>query len=149
MPAKKLKEFLDQHHIKYLTISHSPAFTAQQVAESAHISGKEIAKIVIVKLDDKLTMIVLPSTSKIDLDQLKESTHAKKAELASEYEFKDKFPECELGAMPPFGSLFGMEVFVVKGLGNNKQIAFNAGSHSELFQMTYDDFIRLESPKVL
>lgn len=149
MPTKKLKEFLDSNHIKYVTIKHSPAFTAQQVAESAHVPGKEMAKTVIVKLDGKMAMVVMPSNIKIDLESLKKHTGSNSAELASEHEFRDRFPECELGAMPPFGNLFSMDVYVDAALAKDKQIAFNAGSHSELIRMTYDDFVRLANPKSL
>jgi len=93
MPLKKLKEFLDGHNIKYVTISHSQAFTAQETAATAHIPGKELAKTVMVKIDGKMAMAVLPASYKIDFNLLKEATGAKRVELASEQEFKDLFPE--------------------------------------------------------
>ncbi|HHT9137865.1 MAG TPA: aminoacyl-tRNA deacylase, partial [Candidatus Wunengus sp. YC60] len=93
MPAKRLKEFLDSHNIKYVTISHSRAFTAQETATSAHIPGKELAKTVVVKMDGKMAMAVLPASSKVDFDLLKKVTGSSKIEIASEKEFKDIFPE--------------------------------------------------------
>src|SRR5437899_9370961 len=99
MPATKLKEFLHNQNIKYVTISHSSAFTAQEVAASAHIPGKELAKTVVVKIDGKLALAVLPASYKVDLDLLKKVTGAPGAEVATEQEFRGLFPECETGAM--------------------------------------------------
>jgi Ala-tRNA(Pro) deacylase len=148
MPVEKIKEFLDSHNIKYITISHSMAYTAQEIAASAHIPGKELAKTVIVKIDGKMVMAVLPASYKIDFDLLKKAAGASKIELASEQEFEDKFPDCEVGAMPPFGNLYGMEVFVAESLTKDKEIAFNAGSHSELIKLSYKDFEGLIKPTV-
>lgn len=149
MPVKRLKEFLDSHNIKYVIISHSRAFTAQETATSAHIPGKELAKTVVVKMNGKMAMAVLPASSKVDFDLLKKATGSSKIEIASEKEFKDIFPECEVGAMPPFGNLYGMEVFVAESLTEDKEIAFNAGSHRELVKMAYKDFERLAKPKIM
>jgi len=146
MPATQLREFLDSHSIKYLNISHSKAFTSQEVAESAHISGREVAKTVIVKLDDNLAMAVLPASLKIDLDLLKQATGATLVTLATEEEFREVFPECETGAMPPFGNLYKMNTFVDQRLREDEQIAFNAGSHTELIKMSFGDFDRLVNP---
>ncbi|MBU6391803.1 MAG: YbaK/EbsC family protein [Planctomycetota bacterium] len=148
MPVKRLKEFLDTHSIKYVIISHSRAFTAQETAISAHISGKELAKTVVVKIDGKMTMAVLPSSYKVDFGLLRKVAGASKVEIASEKEFKDLFPGCEIGAMPPFGNLYGMEVFVAESLAEDEDIAFNAGSHRELVKMAYKDFERLVKPKI-
>jgi Ala-tRNA(Pro) deacylase len=148
MPVKKLKEFLDKNNIKYISISHSPAYTAQEIAASAHIPGKNLAKTVMVKLDGKMAMAVLPASYNVDFDLLKKAAGAQKAELASEEEFKDMFPECDIGAMPPFGNLYGLEVFVAESLAEDKEIAFNAGSHTELIKLAYKDFERLVKPKV-
>ena len=132
MPAQKLKDFLHRHNIKYVTISHSLAYTAQEIAASAHVAGKELAKTVMVKIDDKMAMAVLPASHKVNFDRLKKAAGASKVELASEQEFKDMFPESELGAMPAFGNLYGMKVFVDEILSQDEEIAFNAGSHTEL-----------------
>lgn len=147
MPVKKLKIFLDSNNIRYVSIKHSQVFTAQEIAASAHISGKALAKTVMVKIDGKLTMAVLPATDKVDFDQLKKTAGAEKVELASEDEFKDMFPECEVGAMPPFGNLYGTDVYVDEKLTRDELIAFNAGSHTELIQLPYNDFERLVKPK--
>lgn len=148
MPVKKLKEFLDSEKVKYVTISHSPTYTAQEVAASTHIPGKEMAKTVVVKLDGKMALTVLPASNKVDFELLSGVAKAQKAELAAEDEFQDRFPECELGAMPPFGNLYGMLVFVTKSLAQDDEIAFNAGSHTELIRLAYKDFERLVKPTV-
>ena len=147
MPVKKLKDFLDKHHIQYVTCIHSTAYTSQQIAASAHIPGKEVAKTVMVKLDDKLIMAVLPASYRVDLEKLKKITKAKKATLASEDEFKNMFPDCEVGAMPPFGNLYDMPVYVSESLAEDEEIAFNAGSHRELIKLTFKDFEKLVKPK--
>ncbi len=148
MPVRKLKEFLDREGIKYVTISHSKAYTAQEVAASAHISGKEMAKTVMVKLDGKMAMVVLPANHKVDFAQLERDLGVKNAELASEDEFRGLFPECDVGAMPPFGNLYDMDVFIEEGLIDNDRIAFNAGSHTEVIRVPMNDFQRLVKPKV-
>ena len=149
MPVKKLKEFLDSNNIKYVTIKHSTAYTAQEIAATAHISGKELAKTVMVKIDSKMAMAVLPASYRIDFNLLKKATGSKKAELASEEEFKDMFPGCTVGAMPPFSNLYEMEVFVAKNLAEDEEIAFNAGSHTELIKLAYKDFEKLVKPRVV
>jgi len=149
MPVHKLREFLDSHNIKYVIIAHSAAYTAHEVAASAHIPGKKLAKTVIVKIDGKPTMAVLPASDRVDLDRLKEVTGASTVELASEQDFGGLFPECDVGAMPPFGNLYDMDVFVAASLAEDEDIAFNAGSHTELIRLSYKDFERLVTPKVV
>ena len=148
MPVRKLKEFLDSQNVKYVVISHSRAVTSQEVAASAHISGKEMAKTVMVKLDGKMAMAVLPASSRVNLDLLREASGAKQVDLAAELEFRELFPECEPGAMPPFGNLYGLPVFVSESLTKDEEIAFNAGSHTELIKLSYKDFEKLVKPKV-
>ena len=149
MPVKKLKEFLDKEKIKYVSVIHSPAYTAQEVAASAHITGKELAKTVIVHLDGEAAMAVLPANRKIILQDLREVTGADQVKFVPEDEFKKQFPDCETGAMPPFGNLYGMEVYAAASLADNEQIAFNAGSHTEVIKLAYKDFERLVRPKVV
>ena len=148
MPVQKLKEFLNANNVKFLTISHSAAYTAQEVAASAHIPGKELAKTVMVKLDGRMAMVVLPAPDKVSLQRLKAVTGAGSVEVAVEDDFRELFPNCELGAMPPFGNLWGMNVFVDQRLREDELIAFNAGSHTELVQLAYSDFERLVNPTV-
>lgn len=148
MILKKLMEHLDGNKVKYVVISHSTAFTAQDVAQSAHIPGKEVAKSVVVWMDGTMALAVLPASHMIDFSLLKEVTGAKNVELASESEFKDRFPECEIGAMPPFGNLFNMRVIASSSLSEDKEIAFNAGSHREMVKMPYVEFEKLVQPTV-
>lgn len=148
MPAKRLKEFLDSHQVKYVTTTHSTAYTAQEIASLAHIRGKEFAKAVIVRVDGMMVMAVLPAPCHVDLPLLKAAAKGKTIALASETEFRESFPECETGAMPPFGQLYGMPVFVDESLTRDKEVVFNAGTHHELIRLSYDDFARLVQPKV-
>lgn len=149
MPINRLKKVLDRNKIKYVTLSHSPAYTAQEIAETAHISGKEMAKTVILKLDGTFAMAVLPASHQIDFELLQEAFSATRVELASEEEFSDLFPNCEVGAMPPFGNLYGMHVYVAPELAEDEYIAFNAGTHTELIRMKYVDFEDLAQPQEL
>jgi Ala-tRNA(Pro) deacylase len=148
MPVRRLKEFLDIQKVKYVTLNHSAAYTAQEIAASAHVRGKNLAKTVMVTLDGQMAMVVLPASRKIDFEQLREVAGTKDVQLASEQAFRDMFPGCEVGAMPPFGNLYDMKVFVSHLLALDEDIAFNAGSHTELIRMAYKDFERLVKPKV-
>jgi Ala-tRNA(Pro) deacylase len=149
MPLEKLREFLDSHKVKYIVISHSQAYTAQETAQAAHVRGREFAKTTIVKLDGKMAMAVLPASEKVDLGLLAAAAGAKKAELAAEVEFQGRFSECEVGAMPPFGNLYGMDVYVEEGITEDEKITFNAGSHTEAVQLSLKDYTSLVKPKVV
>ncbi len=149
MPAKLLKHFLDEHHVKYVTVTHSPAYTAHEVAALAHIPGQNLAKTVMVWIGGRLAMAVLPANRRVVLQDLRDITGYEGVKFASEAEFKNRFPECETGAMPPFGNLYGMQVFVADSLAEDKEIAFNAGTHTELIKMAYEDFERLVEPMVM
>lgn len=149
MPIARLIRFLDKNGVKYEKLSHSPAYSAQEVAAKAHISGWELAKSVIIKLDGSFAMAVLPASEQIDFGFFEEVTGCREIELATEDEFIDLFPECDLGAMPPFGNLFNMKVYVAPELAEDDQIAFSAGSHTELIRLSYDDFERLVEPEML
>ncbi len=146
MAITKLKEFLDENNVRYITVSHSPAYTAQEIAAKAHLPGKEIAKTVLVKIEGKLAMAVLPGSFKINFENLKKVLGSDNIRLADEHEFIDKFPDCEVGAMPPFGNLYGVDVFVANSLAEDEEIAFNACSHSQLIKMSYSDYERLVNP---
>ena len=148
MPAKRLKTFLDQQHVKYVSISHSPAYTAQEIAAAAHVSGRELAKTVVVWLDDRLALAVVPANRNVVLEDLRTAAGAQQIRRASEEEFQQRFPDCEPGAMPPFGHLYDMEVYAAETLAEDERIAFTAGTHSELIQMKWADFERLARPRV-
>jgi len=148
MPLTSLREFLDNNNIKYQVIFHSKAYTAQEIANLAHIPGQELAKTVILTLDGHLAMAVLPASAHVDVAAIRVIAGVENARLASELEFKDRFPGCETGAMPPFGNLYDMAVFVDEELAKDKEIAFNAGSHTELVRMAFHDFVHLVNPRV-
>ena len=149
MGAKKLVDFLDKNHAKYKTLKHDVAYTAAEIAEKAHIKGKDFAKIVMVRLDGKLAMTVLRGNDLLDLNKLKKESKAKSAEILKEDDFKAAFPDCEVGAMPPFGNLYNLNVLVDKELSKDKEIAFNAGNHSELYSLSYSEWENLVHPKRL
>lgn len=149
MPLGKLINYLDENGKKYVVTKHSPAFTAQEVAASAHIPGKEMVKTVIVKVDGDMKMVALPSTHDVDFDAIKDALNANEVELATEEEFEDMFPDCELGAMPPFGNFFDIDTLVAESFAEDEEISFNAGTHKELVRMNYRDFEELVKPQIL
>jgi Ala-tRNA(Pro) deacylase len=149
MPLSMLREFLDRNRIQYLVISHSVAYTAQGIAALTHIPGKELAKTVMVMVDGRLAMAVVPASFRVDLYRLKKYLGADSVELATEHEFRGRFPDCETGSMPPFGNLYGMDVFVDQALAEDEEIAFNAGSHRELVRMRFADFRGLVNPAII
>ena len=149
MACAKLKEYLDERRVRYVSMKHSPAFTAQEVAATVHIPGKEVAKTVVVKLDGQMALVVLPAPEMIRMNHLRAETGVDQVELATEGEFKGRFPDCEVGAMPPFGNLYDMDTFVEESLTEDEEIAFNAGSHTEVIRMAYADFEDLVQPRIL
>jgi Ala-tRNA(Pro) deacylase len=149
MPVEKLKKYLDENKVKYVSIKHSEAFTAQEIAASAHIPGNELAKTVILNIEEKMAMAVVPATYHVDFRLLERETGANRVSLATEDSFKEIFPDCELGAMPPFGNLYDMDVYVAKSLTDDEEIFFNAGNHTELIRMSYKDYENLVKPNIL
>ena len=147
MPVKKLEAFLDSSQVKYITINHSPAYTAREVAASAFVPRREFAKATIVKIDGAMAIAVVPASRHVDLEKLAAEAGAGKAELASEDEFRGSFPGCEVGAMPPFGNLYGMDTYVDTLLEEDDEIAFNAGTHTQAVRLSYADYARLVQPK--
>jgi Ala-tRNA(Pro) deacylase len=133
----------------YETILHEPAYTAPETAASAHVPGRDFAKTVIVETKGKLAMVVVPANRKIVLSDLRDMLMEPDLKLAPEKDFSDRFPDCELGAMPPFGNLYGLPVYVAKSLVDEPQIAFNAGSHREVITMSFADYAKLVQPTVL
>jgi len=148
MPLSKLRSFLDSNNIKYMVLSHSLAYTAQGIAALAHVSGKKLAKTVIVKIDGILAMAVIPASLHVNLELLRSLTGAQIVEIASEADFKNAFPDCETGAMPPFGNLYDMPVYADSSLAENEEITFSAGTHRELVRMNWTDMLRLVKPTV-
>lgn len=148
MPVERIKSYLEKCGVDYKVIKHRPGYTAQEIAEAAHIPGREVAKTVMVKINGSLAMVVLPASMKLDLEKLKEVAGASEVFLASEEEFQASFPDCEVGAIPPLGKLFGLPEYVDEALTDDESIAFSAGTHSELIQMPYAKFEELTSPTV-
>lgn len=149
MPVlRKLKEMLDEHKLSYEVFNHALAYTAQEIAARQHCSGNEMAKVVMLKVDDALVMGVIPASRKINLGMAVKNLNARTARLATEDEFIAHFPGCEIGAMPPFGNLFGVPVFVDPALEKDEYIYFNAGNHVQTVRMQYKDFARLVKPTI-
>ncbi len=147
MPIDKLKAFLDEKAVKYAVIQHSRAFTAQEIAELTHIPGKELAKTVMVMIAGELAMAVIPASHRVDFKALAGVSGAS-VELADEGDFVERFPACDVGAMPPFGTLYDMDVYVSDALIEDEYIAFSAGTHSEVMRLAYADFERWVDPIV-
>ena len=148
MPTKKLMDYLDQNNVKYVIINHSSAYTASEIAASAHVKGQELAKTVMVKIDGEMNQIVLPAKYKVNFDLLKKHTGSKEIELAGEDEFTELFPDCLTGAMPPFGNIYGMNTYLDKTLTFDEEIAFNAGNHSQLIRLNFKDYLKLVKPDI-
>ena len=145
--AARLKGFLDEQQIKYTLLAHSPAYTAQEAAATLHVPGKELAKTVVVKAEGKLALAVLPASYRVNTKLLAEAAGVKKVELATENEFSATFPDCELGAMPPFGNLYDLPVYVDEALTQDEEIVFHAGTHRDAIRMRFLDFARLVAPR--
>ncbi|MDS1310974.1 aminoacyl-tRNA deacylase [Marinobacter xiaoshiensis] len=149
MPIQQLKEFLDGANVEYMCLSHPSAFTAQELAHHVKIAGDKVVKTVIIELDGKMAMLVMPATWRVRWESLSRILDTDFVDLADEQEFQDRFPDCEVGAMPPFGSLFGMTVYCAEPLTEQPELAFAAGSHTETLHMKTRDFLNLVQPIVL
>lgn len=146
--SPKLKEYLNDQKIHYEVLTHQEAYTAPEIAHTLHVPGKDLAKVIMVKVGDKFVMTVLPSTWQVDLTRLKEVFGESHVRLATEEEFKGLFPDCDIGAMPPFGNLYGLKVYVDRSLTEDEEIIFQAGTHHEAIRMQYNDFAVLVGPTV-
>jgi len=149
MICDKLKKYLDENGAKYEVISHSEAFTAQEVAQAMHVKGRTLVKVVVINSDKGHIMVALPADRRVDITLLRSELGLKLAALSSEQEMKRLFPDCEVGAMPPFGNLYALPVYVDKALAADPEIYFQAGTHYEAVRMSYADFERLVKPGVL
>ena len=144
----RLQDYLDEHKVAYQLIRHQEAYTASEIAHTLHISGKMLAKVVIIKADDRFVMAVLPSNHKVDFERLADALGGEHVRLATEGEFQELFPDCGVEAMPPFGNLYGLEVFVDESLAEDEEIVFQAGTHLRVIKLRYQDFADLVHPKV-
>ena len=149
MPATKLIDYLQAEGVNYTGLTHPEAYSAHDVALAAHVPERQLAKTVIIKVDGDLAMAVLPASRDVDLETLEAVLEADRVRLSSEAEFRKRFPDCDTGAMPPFGNLYGLSVYVDESLARAGEIVFEAGSHHEAIRMAYADFERLVHPRVL
>ncbi|WP_407351226.1 aminoacyl-tRNA deacylase [Luteimonas sp. R10] len=150
MISPRLHHFLDEHHAPYTTLPHDRTVTARQTADAARVGNRNFAKTVMLKVDGDVAMMVMPAAYRIDLTRLSRALGGRDVELAQEAEFKDIFADCELGAMPPFGNLYGIPVYVDARLATDAdEIVFNAGSHIDAVRMSYAEFERLAQPELL
>jgi Ala-tRNA(Pro) deacylase len=147
--ATRIKDHLEKNTVPYSHCTHRLAYTAQEVAQAQHVPGREMAKTIIVKTDLQFAMVVLPAVMKINMKILRDELPFAHVELATEKEFAELFPDSELGAMAPFGNLYGLPVYVDKSLAADTEIVFNAGTHIDTIRIKYVDFARLVRPVVV
>lgn len=146
---KKLKELFDEAKVSYEVYNHPLAYTAQEIAQRQHFSGDQMAKVVMLEVDKRLVMAVITASQKVHLMTVRASLGAAEVRLATEDEFVSRFPDCEIGAMPPFGNLFGLPVYVDPAVTQDESIYFNAGNHVQTVRIRYDDFEKLAAPQVV
>lgn len=145
---ERLENYLRENKVPYQTQHHAQVFTAQEVAASEHVPGKLVAKVVMAIADGKLVMLVLPAPQHVDLAKAAEAVGAREIRLAREEEYEKSFPDCQVGAMPPFGNLYGIPVYVDETLTSDPYIVFQAGTHTDTMSLRYADFARLVEPKI-
>jgi Ala-tRNA(Pro) deacylase len=145
---KKLKDYLEKNQVRYEVGYHERVYTSQEIAAAMHVPGKELTKVIMVKADGKMVMLVLPASYRVETKKLKKVFQCKRLGIAKEKDFEELFPDCEIGAMPPFGNLYNLEVWVDQILTEDEFIVFQAGSHVETLKIKYSDYARLVSPKV-
>ena len=149
MLSPRLHSFLDDAHAPYTALEHPRTVTAQETANVTHIGNRHFAKTVMLKVDGTLAMMVMPAAYRVDLTRLSRALGGPVVELADETEFRNAFADCEVGAMPPFGHLYGMPVYVDSRLAQQAESAFIAGSHTDAVRMPYDEFEKLAQPELL
>jgi Ala-tRNA(Pro) deacylase len=147
-PSTLIHEFLHEARVPYSVVPHPPAFSAQQEAASVHVPGRDWAKVVVCFVDGRPVQAVLPAPHVVDLEALALLARGEIIRLAREDELIELFPDCEEGAMPPFGPLYGQEVYVDVSLAGEPEIVFSAGSHSEAIRMRWPDFVASVRPIV-
>jgi Ala-tRNA(Pro) deacylase len=145
---ERMEKYLRENGVGFEVKTHSQAFTMQEVAAALHVPGSQVAKVVIVCADDKKVMLVLPAPYRMNIDLVRAVVDAKKARLAKEEEFSDLFPDCATGAMPPFGNLYGVPVYVDRSMAEEPDMVFRVGTHREAIKISYTDFVRLVQPVV-
>jgi Ala-tRNA(Pro) deacylase len=145
----RLRDFLDRERIPYQTLHHTPDFTAQETAAHTRTPGREFAKVVVVRIDGRPAMAVLPAHHRVDLPKLAAELGAKEVELCPEHELRSLFDDCDVGAEPPFGNLYGMPVYLSRAMADDRFITFNAGSHEDVIRVPFVDYVRRVRPRIL
>jgi Ala-tRNA(Pro) deacylase len=145
---ERMEEYLRENDVAFEVETHAQAFTMQEVAAALHVPGNQVAKVVIICADDRKVMLVLPAPYRMNIDLVRDMVGARKARLAKEEEFADLFPDCATGAMPPFGNLYGVPVYVDRSMGEEPDMVFRVGTHRETMKIAYEDFVRLGQPVV-
>jgi Ala-tRNA(Pro) deacylase len=145
---ERMEEYLRQNGVAFEVETHAQAFTMQEVAAALHVSGNQVAKVVIVCADDDKVMAVLPAPYRLNVELLRDLIGAKRVRLAKEEEFSDLFPDCATGAMPPFGNLYGVPVYADGSMAEEPDMVFRIGTHRETMKIAYADFFRLVKPVV-
>lgn len=143
-----VQQFLADQHVAFDVLHHPPAYTAQEMAQLMHTSGHEVAKTVLLHSDKdgEFLVAVLPASSHVDLEKVGLAAGKLGMELASEVEIGEHCPDCELGALPPFGSQYHMRTIVDEKLANDETFVFEGNSHEESVRMRFEDFERIEHP---
>ena len=145
---KRIRMYLDSQNVPFEWLKHPEAFTAQEVAHALHLSGKRLAKTVVVQADSRMAMVLLPASHRLIMSELKGVLEAREVYLVSEEQLAATFPGCDLGAIPPLGDLFGMDVWVDRTIADQEEVVFNAGSHVDAVRMKYHDFAALSKPRI-
>lgn len=145
---ERIESYLRASGVPFEIREHPLAFTAQEVAAVEHVKGRRFAKVVMVVADDEMRMVVLPASEKVSFDRLRTAIQARSVRLAGEDEFASRFPDCDAGAMPPFGHLYGTSVIVDETLTRNERIEFQLGTHTTTMSLAYSDFAKIERPTV-
>jgi Ala-tRNA(Pro) deacylase len=144
----RLDELLTDRHIPFEHLHHRPSYTANRTAQVLHVPGREVAKTVVLRVDGRYVVAVLPATHRVDLERARQELGAQEIEMATEAEMDRLFPDCERGAVPPFGSIYHLETVVDESLGADEQIVFDAQNHEDAIRMRYRDYEALEHPRV-
>jgi Ala-tRNA(Pro) deacylase len=145
---ERLQTYFGEHGVAYETQQHRTAFTAQRVADALHEKGRYVVKVFIAWVDGKLVMLVLPAPAHVDYDRVRDWLRAQEVRAAHEDEFEHLFPDCEVGAMPPFGNLYHLPVYLDRSLADVDHLVFQAGTHRETMKIAMADYLRLVSPAV-
>jgi Ala-tRNA(Pro) deacylase len=148
MVPTRIRHYLDERHVEYHIEPHRPGVTAQEIAAAAHISGKRFAKTVVLKRDGEFVLAAVPAAEAVDLRRFRDALGSG-VELASEQEFERLFPECEMGAMPPLGGLFGLPVVADACLARQESIAVNGGTHTDVIELRWADYEQAEHPRII